>query len=1053
MNTPQPPQVIRFAAYELDLHARELCKDGRSTGLPDQSITILTMLLDQPGTLVLREDIRTTLWPNDTIVEFDHSINTAIGRLRQALGDSAEKPRFVETLPRRGYRWIGPAISSEDREQIEKTPALVVEPTPLHTPDSTLIGKKVSHYRVLEVLGGGGMGVVYKAEDLKLGRRVALKFLPEEIASDVAARQRFESEARSASALNHPNICTIYGVEEFEGQPFLAMELLQGQTLRDLIGTAPQQKPPLTLSNLLDLSVQIIAGLEAAHKQGIIHRDIKPANIFVTAEGQAKILDFGLAKLALSESTPENSPITDRRDEHNSYLPAHEAESLTASSPFLSRTGVAMGTAGYMSPEQVRGEKLDARTDLFSFGLVLYEMATGKRAFSGSTGPELQEAILTQMPSPARKVNPELPEQLCKIVDHALEKIREARYQSASEMRADLESLKEATEPRHRIRWQTMAAVSIVVLFLATVAFWFVKRRLQSASAMPPVKIRQLTSNSSENSVGVGAISPDGKYLAFIDRVGIHIKLIETGETRIFPQPVQLNTDQESLNDIVSWFPDGTRLLANSHPRGADASEWTSQGSGIWIVSLSGGPPQRIIDEAVAYSISPDGSLISFGKNRNRIGDREIWVMRPDGEQTRKVFDVDENHSIGGLTWSPDGQRVIYVQAEGSPNNFVFVSGDLNGGPLTTILPPFDTKLNSGVIWLPDGRLIYNLGEWGSMYTCNLWQARMDPRMTKFIEKPQRITSLAGICANPVNATSDSKRLAYSQWRPNTNVYVAELQARGTRLSTPTRLTMEQSWNEPFAWTADSKSVIFYSNRRTDVSVLFKQRLDQDFAEPLVTGKAGEDPDSTGCLSPDGAWVIYVLSSEKAAGKLMRVPVMGGSPQLVLTASTDGGPRCARYPATLCAIAERSADRKQLVFSALDPVNGRGRKLAEWKTDVMADFYWDLSSDGTRIAVLKKREGRFQILSLNGRAPQDITVKGWKILSSVNWTADGKGLLVSSFEARGAVLLNVDLHGNASPLWEQPGGIDTWGVPSPDGRHIAMRAWNVESNLWLMENF
>jgi Tol biopolymer transport system component len=282
---------------------------------------------------------------------------------------------------------------------------------------------------------------------------------------------------------------------------------------------------------------------------------------------------------------------------------------------------------------------------------------------------------------------------------------------------------------------------------------------------------------------------------------------------------------------------------------------------------------------------------------------------------------------------------------------------------------------------------------------------------------------------------------------------VAELQAGGTRLTTATRLTMEQSWNEPFGWTADSKAVLFDSNRRMDAMVLFKQPLDHDTAEPIMPISKNEDLGGE-CVSPEGSWILYgVASHDKSTGKLMRIPVAGGSPQLVLTADMDGAPRCAKSPATLCAIAERSADRKQLVFSSFDPVKGRGRELARWNTDAAADYYWDLSPDGTRIAILKYHEGRIRILWLNGRAPQETTVKGWNTLSSAAWAADGKGLFVSSYSERGAVLLSVDLQGNARLLWEHKGGIDTYGVPSPDGRHLAMRGWNVESNVWLMENF
>src|SRR5258708_22470111 len=428
--------------------------------------------------------------------------------------------------------------------------------------------------------------------------------------------------------------------------------------------------------------------------------------------------------------------------------------------------------------------------------------------------------------------------------------------------------------------------------------------------------------------------------------------------------------------------------------------------------------------------------------------------MRPDGVDARKLFAVDENGTVGGFQWSPDGQRIIYGREDGSKGHFAFVSGDLNGGPFPAILPPVDPKRIRAYLWLPDGRMIFGMDEPGSMYACNCWQIRLDPRGTEFIGKPQRLTNFAGFCADLRNVSSNGKRLLFFEWRPNTNVYVADLQADGTGITAaPIRLTTEQSWNEPFGWTADSKAVLFDSNRRMDAMVLFKQPLDQDTAEPIMPISKDEDLGGE-CVSPEGSWVFYeVTSNDKSPGKLMRVPVTGGSSHLVLTASIDGAPRCAKSPASLCAIAERNADRKQLVFTAFDALKGRGRQLAEWKTDAMADYYWDLSPDGTRIAILKKREGQIHVLSLNGNPPQAITAKGWSILSSAVWTADGKGLFVSSYTERGAVMLHADLQGNTRLLWEHKGGIDTYGVPSPDGRHLAMRGWVVDGNLWMMENF
>ena len=451
---------VRLRDFELDLKTGELCSgDDSKTLLREQPFQVLRVLVANGGEIVTREEIRRTLWPGSTIVDFDHSINVAIGILRKVLGDSANNPHYIETLARRGYRlmvpveWLEPPTETPGSDEPASMP-----PTGF---SASLIGKKVSHYRVLEVIGAGGMGMVYKAEDLKLGRSVAVKFLPEDLAGDPVALQRFEREAQTASALNHHNICTIYEIEEHEGQPFIVMELLQGDTLRDR--TSGSEFEGLPLAEVFDIALQVCDALQAAHDKRIVHRDIKPANIFLTKQGTVKVLDFGLAKLVASEETGGNDPAEASQNNHDrpSMQSAHQHAEIDAG---LTRPGITAGTAGYMSPEQVRREKLDARTDLFSFGLVLYETAAGRRAFEGETVAEIHDAILHQTAAPAHDANPNVPSALDAVISKALEKDRERRYQSAAEMREDLARVQRQVQPsRLRLRrWFGAAALLAV---------------------------------------------------------------------------------------------------------------------------------------------------------------------------------------------------------------------------------------------------------------------------------------------------------------------------------------------------------------------------------------------------------------------------------------------------------------------------------------------------------------------------------------------------------------------------------------------------------------
>ncbi len=1042
------PDRVRLGTFEVNLRAGELWAEGRVIRLQEQPFQILRMLIERDGDIVAREAIQKKLWPNDTVVEFDHSINTAIKKLRQAFGDSADKPIYIGTVARRGYRLLTPVTwpgVAEDRPAIPAEEANS-HPDPLPGLNGALVGRKVSHYRVLEVIGGGGMGMVYKAEDLKLGRRVALKFLPEELAGDQLALKRFEREARTASLLEHPNICAIYGVEEYQDQPFIVMQYLEGETLRDRLTCLAAGGRALPLGELLDIALQICSGLQAAHAKNIIHRDIKPANIFLTEAGETKILDFGVAKL-IEFGDFEVEPMPDLAARSRATID----KTLTALS--LTRTGVALGTAGYMSPEQVRGERLDARTDLFSLGLVLYEMSTGQRAFGGQTAALLHEAIVSQAAVPVRTLNPALPPKLDAIITKALEKDRDARYQQAAEISRDVRKLQAAAAVHYR-RW-AIAIATVAACAVLGGALWL---RQRQPLPLPELKLRQLTHSLNDNPVRTGAISPDGKYLAYTDLKGIHVELLETGYTHSVSQPDTQGGRQDGWG-IVQWFPDGESFLVNLSA--SNYYRMSNQHPSVWRFFTHGEAPRKLREDAVACSISYDGKTVVFlASLREAGGYREVWQMDSDGERATKLLGTDDGSEMIGGQWWIDGVRLGYGTVKDGIQTTA--STDFKGGPPVTALRLPDASTVSGLS-LPDGRAFYVKSESGSNdYDCNVWALRIDPRSGKLTEAARQITDWNGYCVDLESSTADSKQVTFLRWAGEGSISVADLSSRATSITSDKRLTPAEGRYRLSAWTSDSQAIIFLSKRNGQWGI-YKQALNEDRPEPILLSISGHsiEPDEPGRavprITPDGASVLYTTvdhtTPESSRSQVMRVPITGGRPQVVVAGQFYGPPDCARSPATLCVIAEQSNNLRQLIFTGLDPALGRGLELARADIDPKTEYKWSLSPDGSRIAIVNRSEGRVHVVWLSGKPAEDIVLKEWTSLAEVKWAPRSDGLFISSLVQDGAVLLHVDLQGNSQVLWKQQGAIGTWGIPSPDGRHLAIDNWTLNSNIWMMENY